>query len=150
MRKKYVPDLKQASALYETNFLRMQRIMPSDVVDGKVCIALHDGNCDIGRVEFRITEEFSYTRTVECLYVPVELASRYFLVRMYLDASMAEVVQSPDARQLNGVYPYPNESMFQKDEKLQQNEWLSEILSLCLKHGYLRNKIDDRDSLTLF
>jgi uncharacterized protein YqiB (DUF1249 family) len=33
-------------------------------------------------------------------------------------------------------YQYPNASMYQRDEKAQQNRYLGEWLSLCLSHGH--------------
>ena len=50
------------------------------------------------------------------------------IVRLYHDASLAEVLQWPDKRVLRGSYPYPNHRMAQRDEKEQLNQYLTEWL----------------------
>ena len=38
-------------------------------------------------------------------------------------------------RQLAGRYDYPNPNMYQRDEKVQQNRYLAELLESCLAEG---------------
>ena len=61
-------------------------------------------------------------------------------VRLYHDASLAEVVGSEVTgyqkhRYLLPRYSYPNSAMHQRDEKSQLNQFLGEVLSLCLAEG---------------
>jgi uncharacterized protein YqiB (DUF1249 family) len=58
-------------------------------------------------------------------------------LRLYHDASMAEIVAFQRHRHLEGRYDYPNPNMYQRDEKIQQNRYLAEILELCLAEGRL-------------
>ncbi len=60
------------------------------------------------------------------------------LVRLYHDARMAEVVAYSGEKAGLASYEYPNEMMFQPDEKAQQNRFLAEWLSISLKHGMAR------------
>jgi len=57
-------------------------------------------------------------------------------VRVYHDARMAEVVSAGASRHLLGRYPYPNQAMYQPDEKSQLNLFLGEWLSHCLACGH--------------
>jgi uncharacterized protein YqiB (DUF1249 family) len=57
-------------------------------------------------------------------------------LRMYHDVSMAEVVKHRSSRRLESRYDYPNSEMYQPDEKQQQNQFLSELLSLCLSEAH--------------
>lgn len=56
-------------------------------------------------------------------------------VRMYHDVMLAEVIAFSGKRTALASYEYPNETMFQPDEKAQQNQFLAEVLSLGLKKG---------------
>ena len=56
-------------------------------------------------------------------------------IRLYHDVNMAEVIACNHKPNRLASYEYPNELMFQPDEKAQQNRFLSEWLGLCSKHG---------------
>ena len=56
-------------------------------------------------------------------------------VRLYHDVRLAEVIAFSGARSALASYSYPNEVMFQPDEKAQQNRFLAEWLSHALNHG---------------
>jgi uncharacterized protein YqiB (DUF1249 family) len=43
---------------------------------------------------------------------------------------------------LEGRYDYPNPNMYQRDEKIQQNRYLAEILELCLAEGRLTTEFN--------
>lgn len=60
---------------------------------------------------------------------------RCYLVRLYHDAKVAEVLSGLNDPMLPPVYPYPNDQMKQPDEKLQLNKFLGEWLSFCLQFG---------------
>ena len=62
-------------------------------------------------------------------------------VRLYHDASMAEIVAFQRHRHLQGRYAYPNPNMYQRDEKIQQNRYLAELLELCLAQGRLNGEV---------
>ena len=56
-------------------------------------------------------------------------------IRLYHDVNMAEVIACNHKPNRLASYEYPNELMFQPDEKAQQNRFLSKWLGLCSKHG---------------
>lgn len=58
-------------------------------------------------------------------------------VRLYHDVRLAEVIAFSDQRAALASYEYPNEVMFQPDEKAQQNKFLAEWLSMTLNSGLI-------------
>ncbi|MBR9805457.1 DUF1249 domain-containing protein [bacterium] len=87
-------------------------------------------------VRFSIKERSPYTTTVaiDIQHPQLESADKALTVRLYHDAKMAEVT-TPHGRQYAPRYDYPNPQMHQRDEKAQQNRFLSEYLSQCLRYG---------------
>lgn len=135
-KRKYVPDLVKQSAICETNYARLQRLLPPHVDAREYRISWHQNDYS---VQIRRDEEFTYTSTLLLSYWP-ETASPWFnpqtlVIRMYHDARMAEVVCIKRRKQLNGRYDYPNPEMHQPDEKFQLNQYLSEWLSHCVASG---------------
>lgn len=57
-------------------------------------------------------------------------------VRLYHDAQIAEVITYGSDRGVRPKNAYPNQHMFQPDEKRQWNHFLEEWLVLCRQHGY--------------
>ena len=57
------------------------------------------------------------------------------LVRIYHDASTAEVISSQGQNNFQARYPRVNRMMYHSDEKNQINVFLGEWLSLCLEVG---------------
>lgn len=68
--------------------------------------------------------------TVRCFKPPV------LTVRLYHDAQIAEVITYGSNRGVRPKNAYPNQHMFQPDEKRQWNHFLEEWLVLCRQHGY--------------
>ncbi len=94
-------------------------------------------------VQFRIEvrERCKYTTMVDVSQVsesshsnPWAAAPRFSL-RVYHDARMAEVTAFDRHHRLSATYDYPNDKMYQRDEKVQLNRFLGEWLSHCLEHG---------------
>jgi uncharacterized protein YqiB (DUF1249 family) len=94
-------------------------------------------------VDIQVTERFKYTTTLLLLKqahaIPAPMDRVELTVRMYSDARMAEVVSVSQGTQLAGVYRYPNERMYQIDEKQQVNRYLAEWLGHLLTHGTVRD-----------
>ena len=65
---------------------------------------------------------------------PWLLAPRFDL-RSYHDARMVEVTGFQAQRHIAPRYDYPNRQMHSRDEKSQQNLFLTEWLSYCLQQG---------------
>jgi uncharacterized protein YqiB (DUF1249 family) len=92
-------------------------------------------------LRLKVDERFKYTSTVLVSHRYETnspwLESPGLVVRLYHDASVAEVICMQRRKQLSGAYPYPNPNMHLPDEKLQLNEYLGEWLSECLRYGHL-------------
>ena len=89
-------------------------------------------------VEITIVEAFKYTSTLEIIQKPVFtqwMTNPSMLVRVYHDASTAEVVSYQGHRNLKPRYEPQNPMMYQSDEKMQVNKFLGEWLNHSLKVG---------------
>jgi len=62
-------------------------------------------------------------------------------VRLYHDASLAEVITFDNERRFLPRNEYPNHKMFQQDEKSQLNLFLGEILDDCLRQGRVEDAV---------
>ena len=89
-------------------------------------------------VRIKILEAFKYTTTLEITQKPEFkkwMTNPSMLVRVYHDASTAEVVSYQGHRNLKPRYTQPNPKMYHADEKMQVNKFLGEWLTHCLKVG---------------
>ncbi|MBT4256948.1 MAG: DUF1249 domain-containing protein [Gammaproteobacteria bacterium] len=89
-------------------------------------------------VEITIVEAFKYTTTLEIKQKPQFkewMTNPSMLVRVYHDASTAEVVSYQGHKNLQARYEQPNAKMYHRDEKMQVNQFLGEWLTYCLKVG---------------
>ena len=95
-------------------------------------------------VEIKILEAFKYTTTLEIVQRPVVrewMTNPSMLIRVYHDASTAEVVSYQGHRNLEARYAQPNPKMYQSDEKSQVNRFLGEWLTHCLDVGHSAEKV---------
>lgn len=138
MKRKYVPDLTRQMAVCEANYARLMKLLPDlEAQDSREYQIAWRGQQVQIRLE--IDERFRYTTTI-LVSQQLEPRSRWLespqlAVRLYHDATMAEVISIRKRRQLEGRYNYPNPQMHQPDEKIQLNEFLAEWLNQCLEHG---------------
>ncbi len=122
----------------EANYARLSKLMPdmSDQSLRRIGVSIKKHSIQIC---LEVVECFKYTATIRLtLHVPGTkwLQGSEFLVRIYHDAQMAEVIENHSKRQLQGRYRYPNSNMYQSDEKVQSNLYLGEWLKQCLLHGH--------------
>jgi uncharacterized protein YqiB (DUF1249 family) len=88
--------------------------------------------------EIEIVEAFKYTTTLEIRQKPALekwMTNPSMLVRVYHDASTAEVISYQGHRNLQSRYEQPNAKMYHSDEKMQVNMFLGEWLTHSLKVG---------------
>ena len=89
-------------------------------------------------VSFEVVERCRYT-TFFCLHQhPADgplLGHLRIEVRAYHDARMLEVGVFQSHRAIRARYEYPNDGMYQQDEKSQQNRFLADWLKHCLENG---------------
>lgn len=131
----YVPKLPDFLSLCERNYAALYRLLPHNPVVGEQT-SIQLGEHDI--YQLTVLEAAPFTTRVK-----IELASGQwqffqpsFDVQLYHDARLAEVVRMKQQWRFSGVYPYPNATMSQPDEKRQINILLKDWLNLCLRRGF--------------
>lgn len=133
-RSAYRIDLSAQHAECEANYARLTQLLAPVGEKGQLRIILPGGHA----LQLGIAERFPYTVTVEVAAAsPAGPGSAMppLTVRMYHDARMAEVIACGDVRRPRPRYAYPNQQMFQPDEKEQWNRFLGEWLSYSLQFG---------------
>jgi uncharacterized protein YqiB (DUF1249 family) len=132
-RSRYSVDIGDLHSLCETNYLRFLRVFPGYETNNSVEIT-----ADHLTLVFDVVERTRYTTLFRVTQRGQQgLPAMNLDLRLYHDASMAEIVAFQRHRHLEGRYDYPNPNMYQRDEKIQQNRYLAEILELCLAEGRL-------------
>lgn len=134
--KRYSIDLPAHMAECDANYLRLMKLFPGLRVEDVSVFGVMIGGHPL-RVELKVVERSPYTTLVEVQQLPRAPWNTWprMLVRLYHDARSAEVVECHGARHFRAVYDYPNRHMHQPDEKAQVNRFLTEFLSMCLRHG---------------
>ena len=117
---------------------------PEKALEGRVtrfCLVdfdyMDEGNEPV-TVEIKILEAFKYTSTLQIMQKPELtqwMTNPSMLVRVYHDASTAEVVSYQGHSNLKPRYAKPNPEMYHSDEKMQVNQFLGEWLTHCLRSG---------------
>jgi len=142
----YVPDLSAFMSLCEANYVKFMKLLPGfdelnmNQAQARV-FGLSRNEHELGLISIEIVERSRYTTTINVRQVADEsyIPSTSMQVRLYHDASMAEVLSYQGISKLRPNYTYPNKNMYQKDEKALCNEFLADWLSYCLKFGYSLN-----------
>ena len=137
---RYRIDLSAHMAECDANYLRMMKLAPGldDSDQRSLTLALAEQDVT---VRIRLLERCPYTSLVELTQgatvhgLNFELPEPRMLIRLYHDARSAEVIEYQNAKRFDAVYPYPNSTMRQRDEKAQINKFLGEYLSICLAYG---------------
>ncbi|HDZ57047.1 MAG TPA: DUF1249 domain-containing protein [Pseudomonas xinjiangensis] len=134
---RYRVDLSHLQAICEANYLRLRRLMPAMAVQNELRIAVDADDGQHQMLIMRVLERCRYTTTMQLVHERRHdwLTPPSMEIRLYHDASMAEVVAAYNRRRFKGVYPYPNEQMLQPDEKYQLNSFLGEWLGYCQRYG---------------
>lgn len=89
-------------------------------------------------VQIKILENFRYTNTLEIVQKPEMkklLTNPAMVVRIYHDASSAEVISTQGHKVSQARYLVKNPNMYYADEKMRVNAFLGEWLTHCLKVG---------------
>ncbi|GAL21337.1 MULTISPECIES: DUF1249 family protein [Vibrio] len=135
----YHVDLAELMRIYETNYAKLNRLIPTAPEVGDV--RCYQAGSLTYQLEVR--EVTKYTTLVEIFQddeLPVFPLPK-MTVRLYHDAKVAEVCDCENASRVQARYDYPNAKMHQKDEKFQFNQFLSDWLTFCLKNGISRAPI---------
>lgn len=133
----YTPDIQAFGLICEANYRRVQSLFPLRKASETARVALFHDELEMGQVQATVLGESRYTEDLLLQQVLARgpwLNDPHLQVRLYHDASMAEVVGMPRQHRVEAVNPYPNRKMHLPDEKLQLNRFLSEWLQYCLRH----------------
>ncbi len=135
VQSRYSVDLVDLHALCESNYLRLRRVFPDYENTNERTVRIGDK----GSLSLSVSERSRYTTTFHLTHLSAlstPFGGVQLHVRLYHDARMAEVLGFQKHRQLEGRYPYPNQQMYQRDEKQQQNRYLAELLAFSLAEGH--------------
>nr|WP_324259414.1 DUF1249 domain-containing protein [Cellvibrio fontiphilus] len=137
-KERYKVDLPLQMAECEANYLRLCKLVAQSP-DDDIRFMVARGPQQWLHL-LKITERSPYTTTLELSRTVVGQGSEWLsmpklTLRMYHDAKLAEVLAWEGHKRLRPRYDYPNQSMYQSDEKYQLNRFLGEWLSLCLEQG---------------
>lgn len=134
---RYRVDLATQMACCEANYARLLKLMPALNEQEQWNYDVQAG-AKSWQIRLRVIERARYTTMLEITQhngLQQWGSSPSLQVRLYHDASMAEVVAWQGHHRLRPRYDYPNQKMYQRDEKAQFNRFLEEWLSYSLAHG---------------
>ena len=129
----YKVDLIDLHSLCEANYIRLLRLFADYEQCNERCIVV-----GAARVMLTVTERCRYTTNLRLQHVsPLasQLSGIELDMRLYHDARMAEVVGFQSHTHVQGRYRYPNNHMYARDEKRQQNGYVADLLAFCLAEG---------------
>jgi len=127
-------DIADLHAVCEANYARLLRLFPA--YETTNCREFHVGP---SRVLIEVVQRSRYTTIFRLHQQQADgrwLGNLRVEVRAYHDAAMLEVGSFQSHRRIQPKYQYPNEKMFQQDEKSQQNRFLADWLEYCLANGH--------------
>lgn len=134
----YVPDLAAFMSLCDANYAKLLRLLPYFEDRDERCFGLSRSQNDLGLIRITILERCKYTTMLRieqgadiAILPPTQME-----VRLYHDATMAEVTTYQGIEKIHQSYKHPNTAILQKDEKALCNEFLADWLSYCLKFGH--------------
>lgn len=138
-KERYKVDLPLQMAECEANYVRLNKLI-SDKAQEEFRFMISQGGHQWLH-QLRVLERSRYTTTLELGRNSVGVSSEWIAMpkltlRMYHDARLAEVLAWEGHKRLRPRYEYPNQSMYQSDEKFQLNRFLGEWLELCLEHAF--------------
>ena len=132
-KKPFKLDLAEMHAVCEANYARLLCLFPDYETANTREFAVADA-----RVRLEVIERCRYT-TIFLLnqdHAQDNWLGRLRVeVRAYHDVGMLEVGMFQSHRKIDARYQYPNERMYQQDEKSQQNRFLADWLQHCLQNG---------------
>ena len=132
-KKPFKLDLAEMHAVCEANYARLLCLFPDYETANSREFSVADA-----KIRLEVIERCRYT-TIFQLHQhhgqDTWLGRLRVEVRAYHDAAMLEVGMFQSHRRIDARYQYPNERMYQQDEKSQQNRFLADWLEHCLQNG---------------
>ena len=133
-RKRYVPDLREMQSLAERNYVSALGLLDEKSVVGDIRqLSLGKG------LEFnvKVLTAAPYTTDIQVTQFgpgPEFLQAR-FIIRLYHDMQLAEIISTQGLERFAATYEQPNAQMHQRDEKRQINRYLADWFKLCFSRG---------------
>jgi len=147
-KKHYAPDLTGFISLCELNYAKLVRFLPTLEEGDLRCIGLSHNEKIVGVVRITVIERCRYTTMLSLeqsseimFFPPISMQ-----VRLYHDASMAEVMSYQGIEKIRERYHYSDDSRCQKDEKELCNAFLSDWLNYCSTFGHRFDEVDTKFS----
>jgi len=141
---------ENTQVLCETNYRKLVSMLPDISFLEHVSLASKDHSIS---VTVDVIERTPYTTLIKLsssYVVCSEFSPETIMqVRIYHDASVAEVVNIQGHQRIRPHYSYPNDDMYLPDEKRQSNKLLSEILDFCLNNNYKKSYLPTQIDLTI-
>lgn len=134
---RYKVDLATQQACCEANYARLLKLMPAFAERDQWQYDVQAG-ATFWKIRLRVTERAPYTTMLEVIQhngLQQWGSSPSLQVRLYHDACMAEVTAWQGHQRLRPRYEYPNQQMYQRDEKAQFDRFLEDWLSYSLAYG---------------
>jgi len=131
----YVPKLPDFLSLCERNYAALHRLLPPVLAVAEQSF-IQFSSQDIYRLTILDVAPFTTKLKIELWQGQQHYFQPSFDVQLYHDARLAEVVRVQQQWRFAAVYPYPNPTMSQPDEKRQINLLLRDWLRLCARAGY--------------
>lgn len=134
-KKRYVPDLREMQSLAERNYAAAFGLLAKDFQLGD------SRQLNMGEhlsFDLKVLTDAPYTTDIQVRQKssgPEYLATR-FVVRLYHDMQLAEILSSQGLERFAAHYEQPNPKMLQRDEKKQVNQFLADWLRLCFQRGH--------------
>jgi uncharacterized protein YqiB (DUF1249 family) len=140
----YKVDLPLQMAECEANYYRLLKLV-GNLEQDEYRFVINRGRSESLQL-LRIIERSPYTTTIQLRQIAVVPITQWLqmprlTVRMYHDAQLAEVLAWEGHKRLRPRYDYPNQGMYQSDEKLQINQFLGECLTVCLAQGRVLDEV---------
>lgn len=131
---RYIPDLREMQSLAERNYASALGLLTPDFKVGD------SRSLGLGeKLQFSITVLTDAPYTTDIQVEQESAAANYlkskFVVRLYHDMRLAEMISSQGMERFAATYEEPNPNMLQRDEKRQINHFLADWLRLCFNRG---------------
>ena len=131
-------DLSRLIDLYESNFIRLQRLIPDlDLIRGNVVSSV-SGALDLYLTVFERTR---YTTTIGLTYRFAEatnvLLEPHARIRVYHDVRAAELLSHTRRRRSRQIRPWRPGRRPELDRKWEMNRFLQKWLGFCHRQGHL-------------
>lgn len=138
-KKRYRVDLPDLITQGEQNYMRLMRLMGA--LAGADQVRLQVGQQGEYSVTLCVLERCRYTTEISLQQDRLHslIAGPCWVVRLYHDARLAEVIEVSPFSRVPVRHEYPNRAMHQRNEKQQWNRFLGEWLRHVQEHGWVNN-----------